>query len=259
MRRLLMCLIVCIACACEKEAISENCEYLPEIKNVSLNHHGQNVRVSLPFNGVIPHNINAKTKYGSYWIQRLECDHDLLTFYAVENNEYDRGYRSDTVYIYSGQQEIGKFCVVQARNYISPKEMKWALPESIMYNEPIGENGMTGLELTRVVYELKKTTNGKDSYKNYPAFAYCIDMNIDPQNNMEWHLPSIEEMYVYRGNRQDFMESQFAEHDIWWSADGGETNVYVVQRATVATTVQKKNANHWVMAFRNGEMEPDIH
>ncbi len=36
----------------------------------------------------------------------------------------------------------------------------------------------------------RETTNGNDSYRNYPAFAFCIVMNHDPENNMEWYLPS---------------------------------------------------------------------
>lgn len=69
----------------------------------------------------------------------------------------------------------------------------------------------------------KRLQIGKDSYKNYPAFAYCIEMNHDPENNMEWHLPSLHEMGKY-ANGQSYEGTPFDKHNYWWSASENSLN-----------------------------------
>ena len=68
--------------------------------------------------------------------------------------------------------------------------------------------------MTKLVYNLEKTTGGKDSYRNYPAFASCIEMNHDPENNMELYLPSDNEMRSYAIG-QSFSGTPLARHNNW--------------------------------------------
>ena len=254
MKKLILASLICLwSVSCEKEISQVKTEQLPPMENISLNHRGQNVQVELPMSCT---DVKVKTQYGSYWIDRLTCNNNIISFYAVENSEVDRGYRVDTIRIYSKNTEIGNICVVQARNNVSPMELKWALPQAIYYKTSIDGYKYTGEEITRMVYNLEKETNGKDSYKNYPAFAYCIDMNIDPENNMEWHLPDIGQMEKCRGDRQDYMDTPFAEHSSWWSASDINDCAQWLKSSTIASHgPNPKHYEHHVMAFRNGRID----
>ena len=120
-----------------------------------------------------------------------------ISFNVLENSEIETGHRFDTIVISYKNERIGAICVTQARKPISTKRLVWALSNAMYRNKALCNSGMSGLEVTKAIYNLSKTTNGKDSYKNYPAFAYCIEMNHDPENNMEWHLPSENEIRAY--------------------------------------------------------------
>lgn len=249
---LLSALFFCLE-SCQNEPLQTKVEQLPAIDNVSLNHRGQDVQIELPTSCT---DITVKAQYNSYWIDRLICSDNIITFYAVENTEVDRGYRVDTLRIYQKGIEIGNVCVVQARNSVSPTELKWALPDAIYSKISIDGNRYSGEEITRMVYNLEKTTNGEDSYKNYPAFAYCIDMNIDPENNMEWHLPDFGQMQSYRGNRQDYKDTPFAVHTFWWSAtDSGDCAQWLKSTTTASHAPNPKSYEYHVMAFRNGKID----
>lgn len=118
-------------------------------------------------------------------------------------------------------------------------------------------HGMSGIEITKAIYNLEKTTNGKDSYKNYPAFVYCIEMNHDPENNMEWHLPSFDEMMACRKG-QSYIGTPLEQHNYWWTATensirGDAFNLY--SKSIVSRSSVSKSGDWWVMVFRNGYME----
>ena len=139
--------------------------------------------------------INLKDN--SYWITKLKLSGKTISFNVLENSEIETGHRFDTIVISYKNERIGAICVTQARKPISTKRLVWALSNAMYRNKALCNSGMSGLEVTKAIYNLSKTTNGKDSYKNYPAFAYCIEMNHDPENNMEWHLPSENEIRAY--------------------------------------------------------------
>lgn len=228
-------------------------EYLPKMNNISLSYRGQYATAEIPIEDVS--GISVETKYNSHWISQLELIDNNITFYAIENNERDRGYRQDTIFIYKNSIKIGNICVVQARNCISSEPLEWATEDAVYYKKRIGGLNYSGQEITRMIYELDKTTGGKDHYKNYPAFAYCIEMNIDPENNLEWHLPDISQMENYRGNRQDYLDTPYAAQTNWWSASDSDDSAWWLYSKSIATRgPNPKFKEYYVMAFRNGEM-----
>lgn len=238
-------------CSCKNDTETQP-PYMPKIENISLSHKGQRVSEVLPIDGG---NINLRLKYNSYWIQELECQGNTLKFYAVENLERDRGYRSDTIYILRNNSEIGKVCVVQARNCISEKPLKWARAEAKYSKEQIAGLGLSGQEITRLIYNLEKTTQGTDTYKNYPAFAYCIEMNIDPENNLEWHLPDIGQIEDCQEMRQDYKDTPFGVHNNWWSASDRDGAAYWITTVTGGSYGPSPKSNeYYVMAFKDGEI-----
>lgn len=254
MRRLLMvCAMLGIMVSCQKKTPENMVEYLPKMNNISLSYRGQYATAEIPIEDVS--GISVETKYNSHWISQLELIDNNITFYAIENNERDRGYRQDTIFIYKNSIKIGNICVVQARNCISSEPLEWATEDAIYYKEGIDGLKYSGQEITRMIYELEETTGGKDNYKNYPAFAYCIEMNIDPKNNLEWHLPDIEQMENCRGNRQDYLDTPFAEHTNWWSASDSDDSAWWLYSKSIASRgPNPKFKEYYVMAFRNGEM-----
>lgn len=255
-RLLMMCAMLGLLVSCHKGGGDKEYTQFQFEDKISLNFHGQLVNYTLPTPN---QGYNIKVKNSAYWISELRLNGNNMSFYAVENNELDRGYRTDTIVIYKGKYNIGEICVHQARTYISPEPLAWALPNAMYSTEILSEDYYTGQQLTQMVYELEKTTNGKDSYKNYPAFAYCIEMNIDPENNMEWHLENIDAIEDYcreeYGNRQDFMRTPFAEHNIWWTATDYYDTAPVIVRSTTASSVSSKLDEHYVLSFRNGRID----
>ena len=155
-----------------------------------------------------------------------------ISFNVLENSEIETGHRFDTIVISYKNERIGAICVTQARKPISTKRLVWALSNAMYRNKALCNSGMSGLEVTKAIYNLSKTTNGKDSYKNYPAFAYCIEMNHDPENNMEWHLPSENEIRAY-AKGQSYKGTPLYQHNYWWSSSENSINgnaYYNIQR-----------------------------
>lgn len=232
-------------------------EKLPAIDNVSLNYHSSDQKVSLP-RDVESEGVTIALKDNSHWITQLKLSGNSISFRALENTDVETGHRFDTILIRFQNERIGSVCVSQARKPISSTRLLWAVSSAMYRNEALGDLNISGVEMTKAIYNLSKTTNGKDNYKNYPAFAYCIEMNHDPENNMEWHLPSFYEMSGY-SKGQSFAGTPLAQHNYWWTASenslkgGNAFNIYSV--STASRGAVSKGGEWWVMAFRDGKME----
>lgn len=247
--------------ACSTDENSENEENiiitpLPAIENISLNCHNSEQTVKLSRN-VEEEGATISLKDDSYWISKLKLNGDEVTFTALENPEIEKGHRYDTIIIDIKGQRIGTICVSQARKPESPERLVWAVSNAMYRHSALCESGLSGQEITKAIYNLEKITNGQDSYKNYPAFAYCIEMNHDPENNMEWHLPSLDEMRAY-AQAQSYINTPLGKHNYWWSAtenslNGNAYNLY--SESTASRGAVDKGGDWWVMAFRNGKME----
>lgn len=250
--------IVFVSCSSDDNDSDVNlAPQLPKLKNVSLNYHHSEQNVSLPFD-IEAKGCSVYLKYSSYWITKLKLSGRTISFNVLENGDIEIGHRFDTLVISNSKGgRIGSICVTQARRPISMKRLVWAMADAMYKNKALCKSDMSGLEITKAIYNLSKTTNGKDSYKNYPAFAYCIEMNHDPENNMEWHLPSEDEIRVC-ANGQSYKGTPFYQHNYWWSASensltGDAFNIH--SESTASRGAVSKSGDWWVMAFRNGKME----
>ncbi len=227
---------------------------LPAIANVSLGYRPSSETVSLP-RDVETEGAVVTLKKGVSWINNVRLSSNKILFDVEENTTMSLGHRFDTILVSVKGQVIGTVCVTQARNPVSDTRLAWASSNALYRDRRLYDENLSGLEMTKLVYNLEKTTNGKDSYKNYPAFAFCIEMNHDPEHNMEWHLPSEDEIMSYRGG-QTFKGTPLAQHNYWWTSSenysGAAFNVYSV--STTSRPVSKTN-EWWVIAFRNGNME----
>ena len=240
----------------DKENKSPIISELPSIDNVSLNYHSSEQTITLP-RDIEKEGAIVSLKDNSYWISRLNLNGDKLSFGILENNDIEIGHRFDTIIISNQGVRIGSICVSQARKPISSTRLVWAVSSAMYRNKALCESDMSGLEITKAIYNLSKTTNGEDSYKNYPAFAYCIEMNHDPENNMEWHLPSLSEMRSY-ANAQSFSGTPIIQHNYWWTASennlrGDAFSLY--SKSVASRGSESKGKDWWVMAFKNGKME----
>lgn len=244
-----------VACGGDDSDSSEK-EVMPlgKIDNVSLNYHSSSQQVVLP-RDVESEGAIVSLKDGVGWISGLTLHGNTISFQVVENTEKDRGHRFDTIVVSSSNKRIGTICVSQARVPISSTRLAWALSEAEYRNHALLDGELSGKKITEAIYKLSKITGGIDNYHNYPAFEYCIEMNHDPENNMEWHLPSIEEMYKYE-HMQSFESTPFGKHNYWWSASEGVTDLaYSLDSHTSAARGgESKGLQWWVMAFRNGKM-----
>lgn len=252
-------LTICFA-SCSKEdgnSTTEQIKPLPQLDNISLNYHNSEQTVELT-RDIEKEKATLTLKDDSYWISKLKLNGNKITFTALENQDVEVGHRYDTILISIDDTRIGSICVTQARKPISPERLVWATSEALYRNKALCESGMSGLEITKAIYNLEKTTNGQDSYKNYPAFAYCIEMNHDPENNMEWHLPSMKEMEAYMKG-QSYIGTPFDQHNYWWSATEntltGDDAFNLYSQSAVSRGAVSKGGDWWVMAFRNGKME----
>lgn len=229
---------------------------LPKIENVSLNYHSSEQTISLPRN-IETEGATISLKDGAYWISQLKLNGDKILFNVIENNEIEQGHRFDTIVVKVKSERIGTICVSQARQPISNERLVWAVSSALYRNKAISTDNMSGLEITKAIYNLSKTTDGKDSYKNYPAFAYCIEMNHDPENNMEWHLPSEQEMRAY-AKAQSYNGTPITKHNYWWTASENHSNgnAYSLYSKSIASRgAESKGKDWWIMAFKNGKME----
>lgn len=185
----------------------------------------------------------------SFWIKNLRLTNNIVSFNVDENNDIYTGHRFDTIEILIGNARIGSICVTQARNRKSLNKLNWCTIQASHFGHRIPSNLTTGKEITEYIYNLERTTNGADSYHNYPAFEYVIEMNHDPEKNMEWHLgcgSEIPDMRFY---------SQFAD-DYYWQADDLGTGDYAcVFKYMTGATSRLKTEAHLVYALHNGSMD----
>ena len=243
-------------CSDDDEGGDRNVNPLPPIEDISLNYHTSEQTISLQ-RDVKSEGANVSLKDGSFWITRLKLEGNEISFEVLENQDTEKGHRYDTILIENKGIRIGSICVSQARKPISSKRLLWAMSNAMYRNEALFKDRASGLEITKAIYNLEKTTNGRDSYKNYPAFAYCIEMNHNPEKNMEWHLPTEEEMRSY-ANGQSFAGTPIIEHNYWWTAsenglNGNAYNLY--SKSFGSRGAVSKGEDWWVMAFRNGKLE----
>lgn len=160
---------------------------LAPVANVSLDSNPSSQTVTLS-RDVESEGAILSLRDNSSWIKRLSLNGNLVTFDVEENPNRVTGHRFDTIVVSVGNVRIGTVCVSQARNRRAAEKLQWENSNAIYKDKSLPDGLETGKELTMFIYNLEKTTGGADSYKNYPAFAYCIEMNHDPANDMEWHL-----------------------------------------------------------------------
>lgn len=200
--------IVCICAlslalfACERETPTPPVDppapllALDTIAPVSLGYEAAN-EVKVSVSKIIERSDISVTADDS-WVRDISVKEQTISFMVSENPERTRGYRYLNILIKQEGKEIGRCKVYQSRRPISEEKLAFATEKASNnlsdYFSDIEERD--GLEMTKFVYNLEKTTGGKDNYKNYPAFAFCIDMNYDPENNMEWFLPSQNDVYL---------------------------------------------------------------
>ena len=250
--------LLCMAgCSKEKENNGDNngnnnniAMPLDIVPNVSLDSNPVYKEVTLSRN-VETEGALLVLKNNSYWIKNLKLSNNIVSFNVEENNDINTGHRFDTIEVLVGNNRIGTICVTQARNRKSINKLNWCNIQASHYGLRIPSNLTSGKEITEYIYNIEKTTNGEDSYHNYPAFEFVIEMNHDPENNMEWHLgcgSEIPDMRFY---------SQFSD-DFYWQANdlGTEKYACVFKYMTGATSKHKTEA-HLVYALRNGSMDLD--
>lgn len=247
---------ICTSCSSSDEDNNSQAKPLSSIDNVSLNYRSSVETVTLS-RDVESEGAVVKLKKGVSWINNIRLSGNKILFDVEENTTTTSGHRFDTICVAVKGQIIGSVCVTQARNPFSDTRLAWANSNATYLNKALSDKDLSGLEMTKLVYNLEKTTGGKDSYKNYPAFAFCIEMNHDPEHNMEWYLPSEDEIRSY-AESQSYKGTPIARHNYWWSStenqfNGSAFNVYsgsVASRGSVS-----KAGEWWVVAYRNGKIE----
>lgn len=221
---------------------------LGQFQNISLDSKASVQTVTLP-RDVSTEGAIVKLKDGVSWLNGISLDKDKITFKVEENTNVSTGHRYDTILVIVRDVRIGAICVSQARPRKSPDKLQWALPGHTYSAADVP--GASGKEKTKAIYNLEKTTNGADNYRNYPAFAYCIEMNHDPENDMEWYLPS-------DGDLPDLRYYKVFSDNYYWSAfslsSGGYTSAKVFKYNAAGTS--KKKTEQWgVYAFKDGSVE----
>lgn len=229
---------------------------LPKMNNVSLSYRASVETVTFA-RDIQAEGATVSLKKGVSWINNIQLSGKVVSFDVEENTGTSSGHRFDTLVVAVNGTRIGTICVTQARNPFSDSRLVWANEKALYRKAALSTSELSGLEMTKLIYNLEKTTDGKDSYKNYPAFAFCIEMNHDPENNMEWYLPSEDEIRSY-AHAQSYSGTPIARHNYWWSSsedhiDGDAYNVYSGSIASRGAVY--KGQDWWVVAFRNGKIE----
>lgn len=229
---------------------------LPKMDNVSLNYRATSEVVTLS-RDVESEGATVTLRKGVSWINNIRLSGKTIRFDVEENTGTTTGHRFDTLVVAEKGVVIGTVCVTQARNPFSETRLVWAKAGAKYRDVPMTSSKLSGLEMTKLIYNLEKTTGGKDSYRNYPAFAFCIEMNHDPENNMEWYLPSEEEMRAY-AHGLSYSGTPLDKHNYWWTStentwNGNAFNLYTLSTATRGAV--SKGEDCWVVAFRNGKIE----
>ena len=251
-----LCFISCGGDDDEGSKTSAKATPLPQMRNVSLSYRSSVETITLA-RDVQAEGATVSLKKGVSWINNIQLSGKIISFDVEENTGTSSGYRFDTLVVEVNSTRIGAICVTQARNPFSDSRLVWANEKALYRKTALSSSDLSGLEMTKLVFNLEKATGGKDSYKNYPAFAFCIEMNHDPENNMEWYLPSENEIRSY-AYAQSYSGTPIAKHNYWWSSsenyiDGNAYNVYSGSIASRGAVY--KGQDWWVVAFRNGKIE----
>lgn len=183
---------------------------------------------------------------GASWINNIRLNGKFLSFNVEENTSISTGHRFDTIEVIVRDIKIGSICVTQARPRKSSEKLQWTTSGKMYWEDDIP--GANGREKTIFIYNLEKTTGGKDNYRNYPAFAYCIEMNHDPEKDMEWYLPADNDL-------PDIRQYPAFSDTYYWTASSLQSGGYKsakVYKYNSAATSKKKNELMGVYAFRNG-------
>lgn len=235
----------------EEDTGKEIINPIDKIPNISLDYNYSSNEIKLSRN-VEEDGATISLKNNSKWIKQLRLENDLVKFSVEENLSYEYGHRFDTILINKGANRIGTICVSQARRFDSNITMQWCNDKALYKEDKLSI--FPGKEATIFIYNLEKTTNGKDNYKNYPAFAYCIDMNHDPENNMEWHLS-----YDIRDELEK-MGYNWAEGREFWTSSNGRSNeayTYKMKKGQVIYSAVRgsswKQSYNYVFASRDIE------
>lgn len=216
------------------------------VNNVSLTYQSSSEKVTLS-RDVQSEGATVSLKSNSSWIRNLKLAGKEVSFDVAMNSETNQGHRFDTIEVKIGSNRIGTICVTQARKPKSSERFQWCT-NSAGYYSGGAPDGHSGKAITQAIYNLEKTTNGKDSYKNYPAFAYCIEMNHDPDKDMEWYLPSYDEMI-----EAEAIDFDYYGDKIYWSASSISTNTNALPYSFYSGTyVENKTTKHYICAFKNG-------
>lgn len=246
------CFAVPIITGCGDKAAAEVERPVPQklapVSNVSLDSNPSSQTVTLS-RDVESEGAILSLRDNSSWIKRLSLKGNLVTFDVEENPNRVTGHRFDTIVVSVGDARIGTICVSQARNRKAAEKLQWANSDAIYKDKSLPDGLETGKELTMFIYNLEKTTGGADSYKNYPAFAYCIEMNHDPAKDMEWHLGARSEVEDMRGEEY----ADFSGYH--WNASDVRGTYADVFGYRVGTLVREKSERNRVYAFRNGKMD----
>ena len=254
-------LCACVISSCTNDNENEDAKDkyvapLSSIADISLNYHATSKSVTLS-RDVEAEGATVSLNRGASWINNLKLKGNKVTFEVEENASTFAGHRFDTIVVSVRGKRIGTVCVSQARNPFSSMQLAWANPGSGQRLEELfdGNSTYSGLELTKIVYNLEKTTGGRDSYKNYPAFAFCIEMNHNPEKKIEWYLPTWYEMNKY-ANGQSYKGTFIQRHDYWWSStECGDTNAFYIISSSYGQRNTSKRNSYWVVAFRDGKLE----
>ena len=218
---------------------------MASIDDVSLNYKPSSESVSLSRDVEVEGAV-VKLKKGVSWINNVRLSGNKILFDVEENTTTQKGHRFDTICVVAKGQIIGKVCVSQARNPFSGSRLAWANSKALYQEKALSDKDLSGLEMTKLVYNLKKTTGGKDSYKNYPAITFCIEMNHDPEHHMEWYLPSENEIRSY-ARSQSYSGTPIARHNYWWSSSENQYNgtAFNVYSGSIASRGSVSKAREW--------------
>lgn len=184
--------------------------------------------------------------YNSDFIRDLKLKGDKIEFWLEENTNTSRGYRTGQIDIISSGKVIQTFNIYQSRTPFAPTTLQWSNANATFDPDELADvvQSSNAKEITQFVYNLEKNTNGRDSYKNYSAFAYCIEMNPDPENNMEWYLPFGMALPIIRNGGW-----QLVNYKEYWTAAGYSNGAMAVKYST--NKVQTIEIKYSKSAYKN--------
>ena len=153
------------------------------VAEISRDYTEQSLSVKIPTQ-LNEQDIICNLRHDSYWINDILASKEHIKFHVELNSDRSKGYRSDTIDLFCKGVNVGYIEVYQARHPMSLQKLTWG--PDILLSLPKGD----GKKETEMLYHFCKNSDGRYSLSDFPAFAYCIEMNHNPEKNMEWYLPS---------------------------------------------------------------------